>query len=217
MRRTTGYLLAVLLSVCGMQALAADDSKPAATGSVDLLTGNDLTKNWTTKGNWVFENGVVTLKPRDGEKGWTRWDMYLWANKEYTDFEIEFEYKVEKGGNSGFYFRVGDRNSPVAKGIEVQIYDSGSKPKDAKLTDHDSGGVIPGQPPAKNTAKPAGEWNKFVITNQADKLTIKLNGEVVNEMDLSQKLKDRPKTGSIGFQDHGMPLSLRNIKIRELK
>ena len=32
-----------------------------------------------------------------------------------TDFEAEFEYKVEKGGNSGFYFHVGDKKSPVAK------------------------------------------------------------------------------------------------------
>jgi hypothetical protein len=46
---------------------------------------------------------------------------------------------------------------PVKTGIEVQIYDSASKPATAKLNDHDSGGVIPGVPPTKNAAKPAGE------------------------------------------------------------
>jgi len=184
---------------------------------VDLLPGNDLTKHWATTGNWSIDaEGVVKLTPRPGERGWSRWSAYLWSTKEYKDFEIEFEYKVEKGGNSGFYFRVGDKNSPVAKGIEVQIYDSHGKGTDRKLGDHDSGGIIPGVPPTKNAAKPAGEWNQFHIVNKDNKLVVKLNGEVVNEVDLTQgRIKDRPATGSIGFQDHALPLCLRKIRIRE--
>jgi hypothetical protein len=197
-------------------ALAADAK--VSTSAADLLEGGDLTKHWTTTGNWKLgQDGVVTLTPRPGEQGWTRWTAYLWSNKSYGDFEIEFEYMVQKGGNSGFYFRVGDVNDPVEKGIEVQIYDSASQPADKPLNDHDSGGVIPGVPPTKRTAKPAGEWNKFVITNKADKLKVVLNGETVNEIDLTKgKLASRPKAGKIGFQDHGLPLSLRNIRIREL-
>ncbi len=184
----------------------------------ELLKGGDLKQHWTTTGNWKLnEDGVVALEPRPGESGWTRYDAYLWLNGEYKDFEIEFDYKVQKGGNSGFYFHVGDVKEPVRTGIEVQIYDSGDKKADAKLTDHDSGGVIPGIPPTKNTAKPANEWNHFKITVQGDKLIIALNGEKVNEIDLKHdKLKDRPATGAIGFQDHGLPLALRNIKIKKL-
>ncbi len=180
------------------------------------LVGEDYKQHWETEGNWIQENGVVSLKPRAGESGWSRWDAYLWSDREYTDFEIEFEYKPAENSNSGFYFRVGDRDDPVAQGIEVQIYDSHGKPED-KLTDHDSGGIIPGIPPTKNTANPTGEWSKFEIVNQDDQLTVKLNGEVVNEVDLSEDpLSSRPRTGYIGFQDHALPLSLRNIKIREL-
>lgn len=183
----------------------------------DLLPEGNFKKHWTTTGNWTSADGAATLTPREGEQGWSRFDAYLWSNKEYDDFEIEFEYKVEPRGNSGFYFNVGDKKSPVDKGIEVQIYDSGSKAEGAKLTDHDSGGVIPGVPPTKNAAKPAGEWNKFNITVKGDQLTVKLNGQVVNELDLTQgRVQDRPKSGYIGFQDHALPLSLRNIKIREL-
>ena len=161
--------------------------------------------------------GDFNLAGRPGEKGWSRWTAYLWSKKEYKDFEIEFDYKVQKGGNSGFYFRVGDKDDPVAQGIEVQIYDSYGKPTDRKLTDHDSGGIIPGLPPKKNSAKPANEWNRFHITNQDNKLTVKLNGVVVNQLSLDQaKLKDRPDTGYIGFQDHAMPLALRRIRIRAL-
>ena len=125
------------------------------------LLEKDLKTHCFTTGNWILgEDGVVALVPRKGESGWQRYDAYLWAKKQYKDFECEFEYKVDKGGNSGFYFHVGDLKEPVKTGIEVQIYDSGSKDKTAKLSDHDSGGI--------------------------------------------------------GFQDHGLPLELRNIRIREL-
>ncbi|HEY8506464.1 MAG TPA: DUF1080 domain-containing protein [Gemmataceae bacterium] len=209
-------LAAASLLALGVLAAASAQEKE---GWTNLLKGNDLSAHWTTKGNWkIDDQGVVTLTPRPGEKGWSRFDAYLWSEKEYDDFEIEFDYKVQKGGNSGFYFNVGDKNSPVEKGIEVQIYESHAKGKDAKLTDHDSGGVIPGIPPTKNAAKPAGEWNHFRITVRGDKLTVRLNGEVVNEVDLNHpRLKGRPEKGYIGFQDHALPLALRNIRVRELK
>lgn len=208
--------LAVLLAVLAPGGAGADE---APGGWLNLLEGGDLARHWTTKGNWSLDKeGVVRLEPRPGEKGWQRYDAYLWANRPYTDFEIEFDYKVAKGGNSGFYFHVGKRDSPVATGIEVQIYDSGGKAPGQKLTDHDSGGIIPGLPPTKNAARPAGEWNRFHITSKGNKLTVRLNDELVNEVDLeSDKLKGRPKTGAIGFQDHGLPLWLRHIRVRELK
>jgi hypothetical protein len=60
-------------------------------------------------------------------------------------------------------------------------------------------------------------WNVFHITVKDNKLTVNLNGELVNELDMTQgKAASRPQTGWIGFQDHGLPLWLRNIKIREL-
>jgi hypothetical protein len=183
----------------------------------DLLAGNDLTKFWETTGNWSAADGVATLTPRPGEKGWSRWSAYLWSKNELKDFEIDFEYKLQPGGNSGFYFHVGDKNDPVKKGIEVQIYDSASFPPEKPLNDHDSGGVIPGIPPTKRVAKPAGEWNHFHIVVKEGKLTVHLNGEVVNEISLDNpRIKDRPEKGYIGFQDHGLPLLIRNIRLKAL-
>ncbi|MGC4003904.1 MAG: DUF1080 domain-containing protein [Pirellulales bacterium] len=206
MRRSMLMLYALLV---GLTANAAE---------TNLAAGGDLTKNWTTTGNWTTADDVITLTPRPGEKGWTRYDAYLWAKGEYQDFEAQFDYQVEKGGNSGFYFHVGDVKDPVGKGIEVQIYDSGSKKAGEKLTDHDSGGVIPRIPPQKNSAKPAGEWNTMKVVCKGRKVVISLNGETVNEVDLDgEGLKARPTTGAIGFQDHGLPLKLRNITIKELK
>lgn len=193
--------------VCGACAVAEEPG---------LFAGGDLTRHWKTAGNWKLgADGVVTLEPRPGEKGWTRYDMYLWlAGEDARDFTAEFDYQFEKGGNSGFYFHVGDRANPVATGVEVQLYESGSKPRDAKLTDHDSGGVIPGVAPRINTAKPAGEWNSMKVDVTGEKLTVTLNGEVVNEVALDKgPLAGRPKTGAIGFQDHALPVKLRGFRI----
>src|SRR5262249_8273485 len=159
-RRGLAPVLAVTAALLLATSSAHSDEKPSS-GWVNLLAGGDLAGHWTTKGNWKLgKDGVLSLTPRPGEKSWDRFDAYLWSKKQYKDCEAEFEYKVEKGGNSGFYIHVGDRKSPVKHGIEVQIYDSGSKKPGEKLSDHDSGGIIPGIPPTKNAAKPAGEWNK---------------------------------------------------------
>jgi hypothetical protein len=195
----------------------AQGRQPDKDGWVDLLAGGDLSKHWTTAGNWKLgSDGVLALEPRKGETGWQRFDAYLWSKKQYTNFEAEFEYKVAKGGNSGFYIHVGDVKDPVNKGIEVQVYDSyGNK---GKLTDHDSGGIIPGIPPTKNTSKPTGEWNHMRVTVKGGKVTVELNGEVVNDVPLDSKtIKNRPPSGYVGIQDHGMPLWFRNVKIRELQ
>jgi hypothetical protein len=210
------FVLAALVLTGSLLAPPLHSEDAEKSPAVNLLEGNDLEGQWLTKGNWkIDDEGVVTLTPRPGETGWQRYDAYLWSKREYDNFTINFDYKVEPRGNSGFYFNVSDRNNPVSKGIEVQIYDT--DPNKDKLTDHDSGGVIPGIPPTKNTARPAGEWNHFEITVQGETLTVKLNGEVVNEVNLKQpKLEGRPDRGYIGFQDHGLPLALRKITIREL-
>ena len=211
-----GLLAGLLLLAAAPAGLAKD--KVAKGGWVDLLAGGDLSKHWTTKGNWKLEDGVLRLEPRPGEKGWERFDAYLWTKRMYKDFEAAFDYKVAKDGNSGFYVHVGDKKSPVVTGIEVQIYDSGSKPAGAKLSDHDSGGIIPGVPPTKNAARPAGEWNHMEVTCKGTRLVVHLNGELVNDVDLGKgQLKSRPPTGYVGLQDHGMPLWFRDLRIRELK
>lgn len=216
MKRTRNHTvgMAIVMALLTTTLLAAaEDAKKGEW--VNLLEGGDFSKHWTTTGNWKTEEGAVKLTPRPGEKGWTRYDAYLWLkDKQYTKFQIEFDYKVEKGGNSGFYFNVGDKKEPVQTGVEVQIYDSyGQK----NLNDHTSGGIIPGITPTKQAAKAPGEWNRFSITVNEGKVTVVLNGETVNEVPLDHpKLKDRPKSGYIGFQDHALPLWLKDVRIREL-
>ena len=177
-----------------------------------LFNGNNLA-GWSTTGNWkATANGTLSIEPRLGEEGWQRYADYLWTDKEYGDFILELEYKIQPKGNSGIFLGVKNKKNPVYEGIEIQILDSHEK-KDA-LTPHDCGGVIGIRPPESNAAKPAGEWNKMRISCRGDHLLVNLNGHQIIDLNVGEKIgRSQPLTGHIGLQDHGLPLEFRNIKI----
>ena len=180
-----------------------------------MFNGKDLT-GWKTNGNWVVEEGnVVTLKPRPGESGWQRYQDYLTTDRKYGDFVLDLEFKFNKTGNSGVFMRVGDLKDHVESGFEVQILDTHGK---KKFGHHDCGGVIRTSAPAKMVVKPAGQWNRYTITLQGQRLQVVLNEEKIQDLDLSQTvLKDRPATGYISFQDEAKRIWYRNVRIKELK
>jgi Domain of Unknown Function (DUF1080) len=183
-----------------------------------LYNGKDLS-GWTTKGNWLPQkDGSLLIQPRDGEKGWERYDMYLWSEKKYKDFVLDVEYAYPPGGNSGVYFRVGDKSNPVSKGIEAQVLDSSSK--EGALGSHDHGGIVgTDAAPSKNMSRAPHEWNRMVVTCIGSHLMVELNGEQIIDTQLDKTaMKDRPLEGYIGFQDHGQPnnLKFRSIRVREL-
>ena len=187
----------------------------ADCGWKDLIT-KDLS-NFETTGNWkVDDKGVLTLEPREGEKGWKRYDAYLWVKGDYGDFEMTMDFNLVKGGNSGLFFRVSDKKDPVNNGMEVQILEGAKKGKD--LGHHDMAGIIRLQGATKYTLNKPGEWNTMILKAVGQALTVTVNGEVVNEVDLSKgNRKGHPLKGYISIQDHGGPLTFRNVKIKELK
>ena len=122
------------------------------TGWVDLFNGKDLS-GWRTTGNWIVKDGVITLHPREGEKGWQRYDAYLTSEKTYGDFVLEVDFKFEPEGNSGVFLRVGDLEDHVTSGMEIQILDTHHLEKPGN---HDCGGIIRTTAPFTNAVKPAG-------------------------------------------------------------
>ena len=188
--------------------------KPADDGFKPMFNGKDLT-GWKTTGNWkVQKDNVIALEPRPGERGWTRYDAYLTTDRKYKDFIIDLEFKFKKGGNSGVFLRVGDPKSQVNSGFEVQILDTHAK---KKFGSHDCGGVISTAAPSKMMVKPAGEWNRYIISVIGSQLKVNLNGEQIHDFDMSKTgLKNRPLSGYIGFQDEAKYLWYRNVRIKEL-
>jgi len=149
---------------------------------------------------------------------------YSWIRSEetYGDFVLSCEYKISEGGNSGVHFRVGDPKDEVFTGIEMQILDDYGKP----VGIHSCGAVYDVLAPRVNASKPAGEWNSVTITCIGSQVKIDLNGTRVIDMNLDEwtapvgKFKtpyaEMPRTGYIGFQNHGDNVWFRNVRIKQL-
>jgi hypothetical protein len=75
--------------------------------------------------------------------------------------------------------------------------------------------LYPDLPPTVRAAKPAGEWNRFEITVEKGAITVVTNG--VKTVDGFQKNWKNQTSGSIGFQNHGTPLWVKNVFIKPLE
>lgn len=190
--------------------------KGAEAGWSRLYNGKDLT-GWRTTGNWLPQaDGSLLIQPKKGQRGWQRFSDYLISEKKYKDFILDLEYRYPKGGNSGVFFRIGDAAKPVDTGIECQILDSTGKK--GKMTHHDHGGIIRTVGASKNMSRPAGEWNRMIVTCRGHHLRVDLNGANIIDVKLDDSpMKDRPLEGHIGLQDHGRPhdIHFRNVWVKE--
>lgn len=153
---------------------------------------------------------------------------YLWTKDTFGDFVLELDFKVSEGCNSGVFFR-SDPDNPVQGGFEIQIFDSHGQEPDT----HNTGALYDASPASSMPEKPAGQWNTFRLECRGPKITVQINGVQVQDLDLERwdtpnrnpdgsknkfktALKDLPRTGHIGFQDHGHNVWYRKIAIRKL-
>jgi len=203
------YYLLLSLLLSPVSATAQEES-----GFTPLFNGKNL-DGWNTTGNWIVEKDKsVTLKPRPGERGWQRYKDYLTTERQYGNFILDLEFKFNAKGNSGVFMHVGDLKNHVKSGFEVQILDTYGK---KNVGNHDCGGVIGAAAPSKNMVKPAGQWNRYIITLKDQHLHVILNGEQIIDLDISKSsIKDRPSKGHISFQDEAKRIWYRNVRIKEL-
>jgi hypothetical protein len=173
----------------------------------ELAAAQELA-NKSAHEHWRVENGVIIF---DG-KG-----QNLCTDKDYGDFELYVDWKIEKDGDSGIYLR----GSP-----QIQIWDPDLQIKKSGER-IGSGGIFNNKNnPSKPTSiadKPIGEWNSFWIKMVGDKVTVKLNGETVvdnvtmeNYWDKDRATSIYPK-GTIELQNHGNTLYFKNIYLKELE
>jgi hypothetical protein len=169
-----------------------------------------------------------------GEAGGSGGDI-ITLNK-YKDFELELEWKVSEGGNSGIFYLAQELEGKAIymSAPEMQILDNEKHP-DAKLGkdgNRQAGALYDLIPAVPQNAKPAGEWNHVKILVYQGTVVHWMNGENVleyhlwtdewKEMVANSKFKDWPEfvnpatEGYIGLQDHGNDVWFRNIKIKEL-
>ncbi|MBK7259670.1 MAG: DUF1080 domain-containing protein [Ignavibacteriae bacterium] len=151
------------------------------------------------RAHWSVVDGVLVFDGK-GES--------LCTLKDYMDFEMLVDWKIEKLGDSGVYLR----GSP-----QVQIWDPAQWPEG-------SGGLYNNQRGASHPLviadKPIGEWNTFRITMIGDRVTVRLNNVLVVDNVPLENYWDRSipifPSGQIELQSHNSPLYFRNVFIREI-
>jgi hypothetical protein len=155
--------------------------------------------------HWSVKDGVIHY---DG-KG-----QSLQTVKDYKDFELWVDWKIEPKGDSGIYVR----GTP-----QIQIWDPD------KQNGIGSGGLfnntVNPSKPLKKADKPIGQWNTFRIVMKGDKVSVWLNGELVVDNTVLEGYFGRkkgqpsppvPEVGPIELQHHGDHLEFKNIYIKEL-
>ena len=186
---------------------------PAAEPKLEpLFNGKDLTnfKAGDSKAFWRVEDGVLIGENDAAKKG-----NYLWTEKEYRDFVIEFDVRwkgtTERGVDTGIEMR--------KPNIQLQLGISGSLKVDMSGSFYTGG--KPAYPEAgqakdaKKLMKPEGEWNTFRIQAKGDTFTCWINGQKASEYTDAKFSGAAP----LGLQIHPgveMKCEYRNVKIAEL-
>ncbi|MGB8169839.1 MAG: DUF1080 domain-containing protein [Chthoniobacteraceae bacterium] len=199
--------LTLIVSLAATLSSPAEDPKPEL-----LFNGKDLT-NFNAEGSkefWRVEDGVLIGENDAAKKG-----NYLWTEKEYKDFVIEFDVRwkgtTERGVDTGIEMR-----KPK---IQLQLGVSGSLKVD--MTGSFYTGGKPAYPEqgqakeAKTLMKPEGEWNHFRIQAKGDTFTCWINGQKASEYTDAKFSGAAP----LGLQIHPgveMKCEYRNVKIAEL-
>ena len=246
--KSTGILLlAIGLGACSdstsKKTDEADAVKPDSTVSVEAVKGNAVSlfdgkslKGWhgfNKTGevkNWTIEDSAMVClgAAKDAHGG------DLVSDKEYENFDLSWQWKITKGGNSGVMYHVIESpkyKSPYETGPEYQMIDDIDFPD--KLEDWQKSGSDYAMNLTNDKKKlmPVGEWNTSRIVFNKGHVEHWLNGEKVigfqawsddwNKKKREGKWKDYPdygiaKKGGIALQDHGNKAYFKNILITEL-
>ncbi len=195
-------------------AEAAEYKKKSVEGGTDAK-GKPITDHLNA--HWKVENGDLV---NDG-KG-----LYATTEKDYGDFELLVDYKMQPKGDSGIYLR----------GVpQVQIWDYTKEGGKWNIgADKGSGGLwnnspgAPGKDPLVLADKPFGEWNHFRIVMKGERVSVWLNEKLVVDNAVMENYFEKKKDadgkripifarGPIQLQTHGSEIRWKNVFIKELK
>lgn len=203
-----------------------------------LLFDGKTTKGWhtylrdTVGSKWQVVDGTIVFdqtKPRNGGGD-------LVTNDVYENYELNLEWKVAKGSNSGIIFDIQEDpkfGATYLTGPEMQVLDN-IDADDNKKENHLAGCLYDMAGDASvSKPMPVGQWNKVRLIQNKGHLTFYLNGiktfegqigsDEWNKLVANSKFKDKYFTdfakvakGKIALQEHPGSSSWRNIKVRTL-
>jgi len=214
MKNTFLFVLVIVFFSCATQQVSNN-------GFTSLFNGKDLSGWIGNKQSYTVQNGMITVNPEEDNGG------NLYTEKEYSNFILQFEFKLTSGANNGLGIHTPLEGDAAYVGKEIQILDNTAK-QYANLKDYQYHGSVYGISPAKRGyLKEVGEWNQQTVTvNDAD-INVVLNGETILNANLDTATTNgtldgkehtglKRTKGHIAFLGHGDVLSFRNIYIKEI-
>ena len=209
------------------QNVLTDEQKAAGWR---LLFDGQTTNGWHGYGKdhfpagWVVQNGCLVRVGPGGD---------IVTDEEFDNFELELEWRISAGGNSGIFFRVGE--GPPYRwvwetGPEMQVLDNAEHPDGQNpLTSAGSNYAL--HAPLRDVTQPLGFFNQVRIVADGPHIEHWLNGVKIVEYEIGSPRWERLVAdskfakmphygrltkGRIALQDHGDQVWYRNIKVRRL-
>jgi len=181
-------------------------------------------KSPTFPAGWRIADGVLTKSGSVGD---------LVSKDQFGNFELALDWNLSTGGNAGVFYRGTEEYDHIYwSAPEYQLLDDANHP-DGKSRLTSAGAAYALYPSPAGVVKPAGEWNSTLIVVNGSRVQHWLNGQRLLEYELGSpdweaKVKaskfvaypnyGRAARGYIGIQgDHDGVLSIRNVRIREIK
>jgi hypothetical protein len=178
----------------------------------------------TFPAGWSIVDGVLTKSGSVGD---------LLSKEQFGNFELALDWNLSTGGNAGIFYRGTEEYDHIYwSAPEYQLLDDANHP-DGKSRLTSAGAAYALYPPPAGVVKPAGQWNSTLIVVNGNRVQHWLNGQKLLEYELgspdweakvkASKFVEYPKYGRatrgyIGIQgDHDGMLSIRNVRIREIK
>jgi hypothetical protein len=214
--------------VCGTFSLAEEpgpgpadsvlSKEEAAEGFVGLFDGQTLDGWQGAVDGYAAIDGRLVLK-RDG-------GGFLFSRREYGDFILRLQYKLEPGGNNGIGIRAPLESRPARAGMEIQILDDEHPSRKDLQPEQYCGSIYGAVPSRRGHVKPAGQWNSMEISARGSQIRVTLNGAVVVDVDMDtvgpRKIHDielaglHNKRGHLAICGHRDYVEFRKLRIKEL-
>lgn len=230
---TVSVAITLLVAACGGNTQRSRDSSIMARDTVrpggwqTLFDGRTLT-GWhayqaamgVTTG-WSVDNGDIRTEGTARD---------LVSDQQYSSFELELEWKVAKGSNSGVFYWANEGTAEIYENApEMQILDNGGHP-DGKSPLTAAGALYALYPVPLTLPKPVGEWNQVRIVARGSHVQTYLNGVKTADVNFDSKAFKAKvaaskfkawqtfglsRRGHIGLQSHGGVVWFRNIRIKD--
>ena len=190
-------------------------------GFESLFNGKNLDGWQGNLTDYFAQDGEMVANPARGGHG------NIYTAKEYSDFNIRFDFQLTPGANNGLGIRAPLEGDAAYVGMELQILDNTAAIY-ANLQEYQYHGSVYGVIPAKRGfLNPVGEWNSEEVIVKGSKVKVILNGTVILDGDIAEASKngtldhkEHPgllrEKGFIGFLGHGSELKFRNLRIKDL-